>query len=252
MLDTTSNREELLKAIDRRISRRAYVASPLNEDTANGLRALMDRYNNAAGLNMWLVVGDGGAFKNARKTYGFFSGVDNYVALVGDPHDFGEEERSGYYGQLLILEATLKGLGTCWVGGTFDRNAVPIALDKGRSVPCVITVGEVEDELSKREKTIKRITKRRGSKPIADMVTTAEQPPDWFTAGMRAVQKAPSAVNRQPVTFSYMDGVVTAAVSDVNADRIWYDLGIAKLHFEIGAGGGTWEWGNNGAFVRGG
>ncbi|MFC2347211.1 MAG: nitroreductase, partial [Scardovia wiggsiae] len=28
------------------------------------------------------------------------------------------------------------------------------------------------------------------------------------------------------------------------------DLGIAKLHFQIGAGGGSWEWGDRGTFSR--
>lgn len=28
------------------------------------------------------------------------------------------------------------------------------------------------------------------------------------------------------------------------------DLGIAKLHFEIGAGGGRWDWGDGAEFHR--
>ena len=72
--------------------------------------------------------------------------------------------------------------------------------------------------------------------------------PDWFLAGMEAVQKAPSAVNRQPVMFSYQEGIVTASVKDIEGDGFAFDLGIAKLHFEIGVGGGTWEFGNGAEF----
>jgi len=249
-LPTAYTQAELLSAIGRRRSRRVYLDRPLSPKDTEALEVAITRINNVAGLHMWLVVGDDSAFRDARKTYGFFSGVQNYVALVGDPHDACEEERYGYFGQLLILEATLQGLGTCWVGGTFDRDAVPLELDYGMSVPCVITVGEVSEELSGREKTIKRITHRRGSKNIEQMSATDGPVPDWFIAGMEAVQKAPSAVNRQPVRFTYRDGFVTASIKDVNAERIFYDLGIAKLHFEIGAGTGTWEWGNNAVFTR--
>jgi len=249
-LPTTRSHSELLAAIESRCSRRAYVPQPLRADIAESLQISITRMNNAAGLNMWLVRGDKAAFSSARKTYGFFTGVQNYVALVGDPDNAAEDERYGYYGQLLILEATLMGLGTCWVGGTFDRTAVPLDPDKGRSVGCVITIGEVSDKLTGREKTIKRITHRRGSKTVEQMSSFAEPVPEWFLDGIRAVQKAPSAVNRQPVVFSYRDGDVIASVKDVTTERVFYDLGIAKLHFEIGAGGGRWEWGNNGVFTR--
>lgn len=33
-------------------------------------------------------------------------------------------------------------------------------------------------------------------------------------------------------------------------DVMAFDFGIAKAHFELGAGGGKWEWGNNGEFTR--
>lgn len=66
---------------------------------------------------------------------------------------------------------------------------------------------------------------------------------------MRAVQKAPSAVNRQPVVFTYKGGIVTALVENTVGDGFALDLGIAKLHFELGAGGGTWAFGNGAEFT---
>jgi len=29
-----------------------------------------------------------------------------------------------------------------------------------------------------------------------------------------------------------------------------FDLDIAKAHFQIGVGGGSWNWGNDGTFIR--
>lgn len=52
--------------------------------------------------------------------------------------------------------------------------------------------------------------------------------------------KAPSAMNRQPITFSYNPADDTAAAHiDQSAEdehHAFNDMGIAKLHFQIGAG----------------
>lgn len=42
-------------------------------------------------------------------------------------------------------------------------------------------------------------------------------------------------------------GKVTAEITKAS-DCAMIDLGIAKLHFEIGAGGGTWEYGSPSSF----
>ena len=85
----------------------------------------------------------------------------------------------------------------------------------------------------------------------AEELYDADAPvPGWLKSGIAAVQKAPSAVNRQPVTFMYKNNVVTASVKDISISGMALDLGIAKLHFELGAGGGSWAWGNGAAFQR--
>lgn len=85
-------------------------------------------------------------------------------------------------------------------------------------------------------------------KSIEAMIPGSQGAPEWFTAGMKCVQKAPSAVNAQPVTFKYNNGVVTASVSGKKM-REYIDLGIAMYHFEVGAGGGKWELKNVGKFT---
>jgi nitroreductase len=84
----------------------------------------------------------------------------------------------------------------------------------------------------------------RKTKTSKQMSITDVQPPDWFASGVSAARKAPSAVNRQPVVFSYVRGEASAAVADMSVAAIPLDFGIAKLHFALGAGGGEWAWGN--------
>jgi len=111
----------------------------------------------------------------------------------------------------------------------------------------IIAVGETKKQLTIKESLIKTLTKRNG-KSIEEIAPDIQGAPEWFTAGMKCVQKAPSAANAQPVTFKYNNGVVTASVSGKKM-REYIDLGIAMYHFEAGSGGGKWELKNAGKFT---
>ncbi|MCL2508586.1 MAG: nitroreductase [Oscillospiraceae bacterium] len=243
----------LLEAIDLRRSRRKYLSDPIPPDMAESLIALADEYSKSGGMRMELVFSDGAAFNGLRKSYGMFSNVQNYAGLIADENDFSAVERLGYFGELFMLHAVSTGLGTCWVGGSFDRGSCPFQLTGGESVVCVITLGYTPQRDSPREKLIRGVTHLKTKS--AEEMTDADSPvPGWFTDGMRAVEKAPSAVNRQPVMFSCREGKVTAGIKDAGSFSM-LDLGIAKLHFELGAMfgdgilRGKWDFGNNAEFV---
>ena len=142
------------------------------------------------------------------------------------------------------------GLGTCWVAA-FDRGACTASLDENERVVCTITIGHVPEDLSTKEKLIRWGTHRK-TKSVEQMYVSDVPPPEWFIKGMEAVQKAPSAVNRQPVVFTYENGKVTAAVDDIWGECRAFDLGIAKLHYELGAGSGSWTFGNGAKYIYGG
>jgi nitroreductase len=242
------NLVDMLAAIDIRRSRRSYKPTALNSADVEAFQSLISDINEHEDLNIQLVVDDGKAFEGFKASYGMFSGVRNYIALVGKIGDFINQEKLGYFGEKLVLEATLRGLGTCWVAGTFDRGATPIEWALDETIVAVITVGEIDTELTRKEKILKRLF-NRGSKSIEQMTVSDEPLPEWFLSGMQAVQRAPSAVNKQPVKFRYSNDVVTAFVEKDDVGRPPLDLGIAKLHFEIGAGGGSWVFGNYESFA---
>ena len=52
--------------------------------------------------------------------YGKFSGVQNYIALIGRKNN-DLDEKIGYYGERLALVAQTLGLNTCWVALTFGK-----------------------------------------------------------------------------------------------------------------------------------
>ncbi len=239
--------ENLKKVINERVSRRKYLKTEMEPSVEKMLRDYIQGINQKANVNMQLVVNEEEAFKGFRKSFGMFSGVRNYVALVGKANDDLLVEKLGYYGEQVVLYATALGLGTCWVGGTFDRSSCKVGLSAGESVICVITVGNVDKKRGIKEDFISTMIHRK-TKEKEQLYISDTTIPDWFSEGITAVQKAPSAVNRQPVTFTYKDQKVAAFVEDIKSQGFALDLGIAKLHFELGAGGGVWNFGNFGEF----
>ena len=88
---------------------------------------------------------------------------------------------------------------------------------------------------------------RKSGKDRGSLCELAGEAPDWFLRGMDAVAMAPSARNLTPFVFRWQGGKATAHTTR-QAERVMVDLGIAKLHFELGAGGGRWDWGDGAAF----
>lgn len=64
--------------------------------------------------------------------------------------------------------------------------------------------------------------------------------PDWFKSGVEAALLAPTAMNQQKFTFALDGEKVSAKAGKGFYSKI--DLGIAKYHFEIGAGKDTFRW----------
>jgi hypothetical protein len=234
-----------LEAIDHRRSRRLYLQTPIAPEKLVVLKQLIERFNKESDLSIRFVEDGSAAFGSLRKSYGLFSGVKSLLAMIGKKKDVDLKEKMGYYGELLVLEATGMGLGTCWVGGTFDRESAIVELAEGEMLACVIPVGNVED-LSFKEKMVHQMVARK-SKAIGEMLVSDVKMPEWLTGGMIAVQKAPSAVNNQPVRFEYKSGALTATVVDDGKFNL-IDFGIAKAHFEL-ATGGRFERGNPAGFV---
>lgn len=238
----------LLEAIQVRSSRRTYLETPIAEDKRRQIEDMIHTMNEQGGLCMRLIQDEPTAFGKFLRSYGMFKGVRNYVLLIGKSEK-DMRERIGYYGEKLVLAATQLGLGTCWVGGTFDRSPVETHVKEGETFCGVITIGNIESDKSFMERLITKVTHRK-TKPVSEMMESDGEVPEWFLTGMAAVQKAPSAVNAQPVVFTYKKGIVSAHITAEKYGHEKTDLGIAKLHFEIGAGGGSWELKDGGVFTK--
>lgn len=235
-----------LEAIEIRQSRRSYLDTPIAPESIRTLEKMIDRYNAVSGLNMQFIKDGRKAFRGLTLGYGMFQGVQSYIALIGKASDENLEEKVGYYGELLILEATKLGLGTCFVCASYNKSHGP-TIKEDEVLHGVITVGYVSEKKGFKENAIYKIA-HRSTKALEELYIADEAVPDWFINGVKAVQKAPSAMNRQPVLLRFQSGIVTAEVKRRDLYQL-IDLGIAKAHFEIGAACGRFELGNQAPFI---
>ena len=236
---------DYLKAIEQRVSTRSYLGTAIDKEKLSVLIEEIDNGNKKYGLSISFLEDGSDAFNTFGKSYGMFKGVRSLIVMKGPQNDINLKEKLGYVGEKVILKATSLGLNTCWVGGSFERQNPIFMVSEGEELVCVITIGIAADKKSLIGNIINKIKR---TKDIEEFYTSDNAVQDWFIAGINAVQKAPSAKNSQKVQFSYNDGIVRASVPD-NYRFDLVDLGIAKLHFELAAGG-SFSLGNNSEFQR--
>lgn len=233
------------EAINKRISRRTFEKKAIPNEMVKQIEIWIRNINDKSGLTIKFIEDGSAAFQSFKKTYGMFKNVRSVILLKGMKDDIHLKEKIGYYGEELILHMTNLGLGTCWVGGTFDENVFKIETENEELI-CVIPVGIISSTTLK-EKMIRSAVHRK-TKTMEERITSDSDLPQWVVSGMEAVMKAPSALNSQKTKFIFKDHHVYAEIiNDYKLDMV--DLGIAKKHFEIGAGG-TFEFGNGGRCNR--
>ena len=244
-------KQEWLRAIDARTSRRTYRDEKMKPDTVKRIQALVDLCNKESGLAIRFVENGTKLFQSFSSSYGMFHGVQSYFALAGGKKFPNLPELAGYYGELLVLECTDLGLGTCWVGGTYDKEVCQkqIGLTEEEDLLAVIPVGCIDQQKTLKEKAIGLLGKK--TKKLEEFIKPNTSLPEWVTKGIESVMKAPSAMNKQPVRFTYEAGTVKADVDDKTSHQ-GIDLGIARAHFELGAWGaksnGKWIL-QNGTYI---
>lgn len=220
----------MLSAINARHSVRRYLDTPICGDVKSQLNEIIKTINTESGLSIQLVTDEPNAFGSITATYGLLRNVRNYVALVGADVP-GLNESAGYYGEKIVLHAQNMGLNTCWVAGTYKKSSVVCSVGPNERIVCVIAIGYGANQ-----------GKPHRSRPEKQLFRSCvEEVPQWFKNGLHAAMLAPTAINQQKFLFTLHeeDRVSAKATGGFYSD---IDLGIAKLHFEIGAGKDSFTW----------
>ena len=217
------------EAIEARHSVRAYKDQPLSEEIVKVLEDEIVKLNNEGQLHIQLICNEPKAFQGTMAKYGKFRNANNYLVMAGKKSE-DLDERVGYYGEHLVLFAQTLGLNTCWVGLSYSKVPRTYVLDKDEKIACYIAIGYGETQGSGHKiKTVEQVS------------NASDITPSWFKKGIEAALLAPTAVNQQKFSFEYVG--MSNNRHQVRAKKgfsmIGYtqmDLGIAKYHFEVGAG----------------
>ena len=202
-MDRFSDPETLLDCVRARRSVRSFDGSPLTPEQERALAGCMERTDNPWGVPLRIRL-------LPAKEYGLRSmvivGAAQYLAAKG-PKGPALELAVGFTLERVILCAQSLGLGTVWLGGTFDRPAFSAAMELGpdERMPCVVPVGRAAARMSLRESAMRKGTKASSRKPFEELFFDGgfDRPLTRAAAGrlalpLEAVRLAPSAVNRQP------------------------------------------------------
>ncbi len=225
----------LQEAIEARHSVRAFINQPLAENVVKVLEEKIAVLNREGKLHIQLIQNEPKAFLGTMAKYGKFRNVGNYIVMAGQKAD-DLDERVGYYGEQLVLLAQTLGLNTCWVGLSYSKVPGTYVLDEGEKIACYIALGYGETQgVGHKIKTVNQVS------------NASDVTPTWFRKGVEAALLAPTAVNQQKFSFEHVG--VKNNCHQIRAKKgfsmIGYtkiDLGIAKYHFEIGAGEVNFEW----------
>ena len=219
--------EEAMKA---RHSVRVYKDTALSSEQKSELTAFIEECNQQGEMHIQLITDEPKAFDSMMAHYGKFSGVRNYIVLVGKK-GAALEEKSGYYGEKIVLKAQQMGLNTCWVAMTFSKGTAKkfCTIYSGEKMACVISLGYGETQGLAHK-----------SKDMSALCSYDGQTPDWFKNGAKVAMLAPTAMNQQKFLLTGKGNTVSAKNLGGFYSKI--DLGIVKCHFELGAGKENFEW----------
>ena len=204
---------QMLDLMKERHSVRQYSDKKIDGDVKTKLDTYVASINEESGLSMQIFYNEPNCFNSMLAHYGKFSNVKNYIAIVGKKE---EQEKSGYYGEKLVLKCQELGLNTCWVALTHGK--VNVQTKPQQKLLILIALGYgTNTGVAHKSKPIKELCKE-------------DTYPEWFMKGVEAVSLAPTAMNQQKFLFEMKNGQVYAKALRGFYSKI--DLGIVKYHFE--------------------
>lgn len=212
---------EMLEWMKQRHSVRQYTDKKIESEKRAALDKMIAEINQNTGLHIQIFYEEPKCFDSMMAHYGKFSGVKNYIALVGKKSET-LEEQLGYQGERLVLKTQELGLNTCWVAMTHGKSKAEIGKDEKQV--CLISLGYGCTSGAAHK-----------NKKLSEVCNYKDGMPEWFLKGMEAALLAPTAMNQQKFFFELLpDGQVKASSGKGFYTKL--DLGIVKYHFEEASG----------------
>lgn len=231
----------IMDTIRSRRSVRTYTGEPLTAAQQRSLEAFLAETAHAHGIKLVLRKNE----YHDRKfgTYGMIKNPAAYiVAMCG--RDSQALIQAGIALEKCVLRCTEMGLGTCWLGGSFNRGefGAALAVEEGMRIPAVISVGQALEKERWLGGVVRKVAKSDRRKPYGtlffdgafDRPLHSDAAP--FSEALEMVRLGPSAANKQPwrvvkagQAFHFYLQHTPAYARDMQQ----LDMGIAMAHFAL-------------------
>lgn len=171
-------------------------------------------------------------------TYGMIKNAQYFVGVACEKSEF-DFLSIGYAFEYLVLYWTSLGLGTCWMGGTFNKTnfAKVMEVRENEIFPIVSPIGYEGDKKRFIESLVSRHSHQRYEFDKLffneDFNTPLkESEASIYLEALENIRKAPSALNKQPWRIVKQNNKFHFYV-DKDESVKYIDLGIALCHFDL-------------------
>ena len=245
---------EFSDLIKKRTSIRTYEYKPLENKTKEKIITFINDLSDlpfGIKTNFSIIeTGNMGSNKIKLGTYGFIKGAFTFITAATTKGKY-KLETLGFQMEKIILYAAKLNLGTCWLGGTFNRSffAKAINLNSNEFLPIITSIGYPSNKLRFRDKIVRRAAGSDNRKSFNEIffLNDFDTLLDVSSAGkyynaLEMTRLSPSASNKQPwlLVLDYKNNIIHIYLNRSKkylGNKLGFeiqkiDIGIAMCHFE--------------------
>ncbi len=250
----------IMDLIRERTSCRTYLGQPLENDEKEKVIKVLEHLNlktpfsKNVGRVRFKLVRISEFEPNEKKklgTYGFIKGAQDFIVGAVEKSQYCREHY-GYLMETIILAATDLGLGTCWLGGFFNRTlfSTKINCTSNEIIPAITPIGHPVQRTI-REKLIRSFVKADKRLPWDQLFFEGDFTNSLnkeiigkYSKLLEMIQIGPSAGNKQPWRIIKKLSKNIFHFYIINPDDGHFlhysrfrplDIGIAVNHFDLTA-----------------
>jgi nitroreductase len=255
---------DIVEAISRRMSVRTYEPAAAAAEELEAVRIAGERAEALTQAEMRFLLRShdqmGREVKGIFGDYGKTIRAPHYIVLASKEGE-GYLTDAGFRFEQLVLEATSRGFGTCWVGLLFKESSLRscLGLDASWRVLALTPIGR-PDEPSLTSRALRTMARSSTRKPLEEIffwqchegpLPAGALADERLVRLLEAVRWAPSWMNRQPWRFILARKEVLVykmrRQDREGKDYHLLDCGIAMSHLHLAARAagmeGRWELG---------
>lgn len=238
------------KTVKTRSSIRTYEEKPLDSKVKQQIKDYIAALSNPFSVKVTLQLLETASSNEKLGTYGVIKGARDYIGATVSEADL-NLEAVGYSFEKLILYLANLGIGTCWLGGTFNRNQFSNALEvkANELFPAISPIGYPLEKKRLADTLIRKIAKSDQRKNWNELfflndfsVPLTQEEAKEFAFPLEMVRLGPSASNKQPWRivkanngFHFYEAKAPGYSDKLSLDIQRVDIGIAACHFHVAA-----------------